>query len=182
MTTEQTKEALTQTERRKKRSVTVYLSVLFAVAFLLLLLAYFMQQRNNEVALNDLTAANTLSRNELIAENEALRGDLAELEKQLEQSQAEARQASAQAETARQEGRQEGQQALQAQIDALLLLEKLEYLVSTQQHEPAAQLWDPALEALLPALDRPENYKPGQLTLAERVEALKLTLFPDYAP
>ena len=38
----------------KNTSVFTYLAILFAAAFLLLLLAYFIQQRNSEVAIDGL--------------------------------------------------------------------------------------------------------------------------------
>lgn len=177
------KEPKTRPARRKGRSVTVYLAILFAVAFLLLLLAYFMQRRSSQDMIGTLQSSmNSIQNlNDLVDENRALRQENEALEARLEQALADAEQAGARAQAAETAG-QSARQETQARLDALLLLERLEYLVSTRQLEPAAQLWDPALETLLPALDRPEDHLPGQLTLAERVEALKLTLFPDYAP
>ena len=57
-----------------KRSVAVYLAILFAVAFLLLLLAYFMQERSTESLIGKLqaSASNAELLNELIDENRAL--------------------------------------------------------------------------------------------------------------
>ncbi|MGN0986095.1 MAG: hypothetical protein ACI4OU_06320 [Candidatus Enterenecus sp.] len=171
------------TVKGKRRSVTLYLTILFAVAFLLLLLAYFMQQRSNRDMIGTLQNSMdiTHSLNDLVDENRDLRQEIEGLEAQLEQAQADTAEAQARAQAA-EAAAQSAQRDAQAQLDALRLLEQLEFLVSNQQLEEAAQLWDPALETILPALDRPEDYKPGQLTLADRVEALKLTLFPDYAP
>lgn len=62
-------------QSRKAGSVVTYLAVLFAAAFLLLLLAYFMQQRTNEVAIGSLTESITSieSLDDLIEENRTLR-------------------------------------------------------------------------------------------------------------
>ena len=172
-----------QSSQHKKRSVTVYLAILFAMAFLLLLLAYFMQRRNNEAVIGTLRESmnSIVSQNDLVEENRALRRENEALEERLEEALARAEQAEARAEAAAADD-EAARQEVQAQLDALRLLETLEYLVSARRPEQAAQLWDPALETLLPVLDRPEDYKAGQLTLAERVDALKLSLFPDYAP
>lgn len=177
------RESTRQSAQRKKRSVTVYLAILFAVAFLLLLLAYFMQRRNNEAMIGSLRdSMNSIAtQNDLIDENRILRQEQEALESRLEQAVADAEQANARADAA-EAAVQSARQEVQDRLDALRLLEQLEYLVSNQQLESASELWDPALETLLPALDGPEDYAPGQLTLTERIEALKLTLFPDYAP
>lgn len=69
------------TEKNKRSSVYVYLAILFGAAFLMLLLAYFVQQRNNETVLDDLRST-TASRQELLEdiqrleeENETLRAE-----------------------------------------------------------------------------------------------------------
>ena len=61
-----------------------YLSILFAAAFLLLLLAFLMQNRTNQEAISDLTESVTTVHN-VVEENTALRERNAELEKKLEQ-------------------------------------------------------------------------------------------------
>ena len=81
----------------KKVSVMGYLAILFAAAFLLLLLSYFMQQRANQQAISGLeaTSSNAFdSINNLIAEKdrltdqvEDLEGQVAGLQEQLEDSQ-----------------------------------------------------------------------------------------------
>ena len=89
-------------QARKKGAVVTYLAVLFAAAFLLLLLAYFMQQRTNEAAigsltqsitsiqsLDDLIEENGALREEneaLITENEALTADKQTLDRQLQET------------------------------------------------------------------------------------------------
>ena len=78
----------------KRSSVYVYLAVLFGAAFLMLLLAYFVQQRNNATAMDDLRSTSTASRQELLEdiqkleeEKEALEKQIAELELDLAQEQ-----------------------------------------------------------------------------------------------
>lgn len=75
----------------KRSSVYVYLAVLFGAAFLMLLLAYFVQQRNNATVQNELRST-TASRQELLediqrleAENETLQQDKNVLDLRLEQ-------------------------------------------------------------------------------------------------
>lgn len=81
----------------KKVSVMGYLTILFAAAFLLLLLSYFMQQRANEQAISGLQATSNNafdSINNLIAEKdrltsevEDLEGQVADLQEQLDEAQ-----------------------------------------------------------------------------------------------
>lgn len=101
MTTEEKKTEQSQTPDRRKRSVTVYLTILFAVAFLLLLLAYFMQQRSSETMIDTLksSASNAELLNELIDENRALRSENDALSTQAESLQQELAGAQAQLET-----------------------------------------------------------------------------------
>jgi len=86
-----------KTEASRKRSVTLYLSVLFAVAFLLLLLAFFMQQRSSENIIGTLqsSANNAELLNEIIDENRNLQTENAELIRQVEELQAAQEEASA---------------------------------------------------------------------------------------
>lgn len=74
-----------QSQRTKKSRVVTYLAILFAAAFLLLLLSYLMQQRANEQTITDLTQSltsvhsleNLVTVNaQLQAENEQLQGEL----------------------------------------------------------------------------------------------------------
>ncbi len=82
----------------KRSSFYVYLAVLFGAAFLMLLLAYFVQRRNNETAISALRSTMDLSREELmeeiqgleeekqglLTEKEALQAQMDELNAQLE--------------------------------------------------------------------------------------------------
>ena len=59
-------------EKNKRSSVYVYLIILFGAAFLMLLLAYFVQQRNNESTISGLQNSWDLSREELVEKNQTL--------------------------------------------------------------------------------------------------------------
>ena len=76
------------TRTRRHMSVMGYLAVLFAIAFLLLLLAYFQQQRTNSEAISGLqesvSAVGTLDN--LMKDNEALRTQVDTLEKERDQA------------------------------------------------------------------------------------------------
>lgn len=58
--------------KNKRSSFYVYLVVLFGAAFLMLLLAYFVQRRNNETAISELRSTMDLSREELMEEIQEL--------------------------------------------------------------------------------------------------------------
>ena len=76
----------------KKVSVMGYLTILFAAAFLLLLLSYFMQQRANEQAISGLEATSNNafdSINNLIAEKDRLTEQVEDLKGQVEDLQEE---------------------------------------------------------------------------------------------
>lgn len=77
--------------KNKRSSVYTYLAVLFGAAFLMLLLAYFVQQRNNESTISGLQNSWNLSREELMQkndqlaeENKTLTAQIAELEEKLQ--------------------------------------------------------------------------------------------------
>lgn len=78
-------------ENGHSASVFTYLAILFAVAFLLLLLAYFIQQRNNSVAMEGLrdSISSFESLDALLDENRSLREENELLEQQLETLQGE---------------------------------------------------------------------------------------------
>lgn len=89
--TEPPPEQLAPPSKTKPSSVYVYLAVLFGAAFLMLLLAYFVQQRNNDAVQDDLELL-TASRQELLdniktleEENESLRQNNELLNLRLEQ-------------------------------------------------------------------------------------------------
>lgn len=80
--------------KNRRSSVYLYLLVLFGAAFLMLLLAYFIQQRSSEYAISDLRDSMNLSRTELLAEireleeaNSALNERLSQWERYGEESQ-----------------------------------------------------------------------------------------------
>ena len=90
---------MSETPKNKKGGpVFGYLAIMFAVAFLMLLLAYFIQQRNNEVAMDGLRDSITSfeSIDELLEENrqlrenaDALQEEISALEEDLENARSE---------------------------------------------------------------------------------------------
>lgn len=74
-----------------KRSVFVYLAILFIAAIFLLLLAYLMQQRTNAQKIDDLKQSFTsmMSVQELLEENSRLREEISGLEDRLDQAEQE---------------------------------------------------------------------------------------------
>ena len=66
--------------KNQRGSVFIYLAVLFGAAFLMLLLAYFVQRRSNEDAISDLRNSMNLSRQELLDEIRELEDQNAALE------------------------------------------------------------------------------------------------------
>ena len=83
-----------QADRAKpgsRRSVLIYLVILFAVAFVLLLLSYIMQQRNSEETIDGLkqSVSAMQSAQDAYEENTLLRQQLEQLEQQAETDQAE---------------------------------------------------------------------------------------------
>ena len=69
-------------KKNKRSAVYLYLLILFGAAFLMLLLAYFVQQRSNETTISDLRESMNLSREQLLAEIKELEDKNAELEGQ----------------------------------------------------------------------------------------------------
>ncbi len=96
------------THPRRKMSVMGYLMILFAVAFLLLLLAYFQQRRANSETTDALkqSASAVESIQLLISDNESLRQQVEELEEKLK--------AADQAKSQAQDQAQADQQSLRA--------------------------------------------------------------------
>ena len=85
-------------QRRSRRSVFQYITILFAAAFLLLLMTYMMQQRLNKAQIDDLqeTSNSTLQTlDNIIAERDQLREENQTLSEQLEQAQQQAQESSA---------------------------------------------------------------------------------------
>lgn len=81
-------------KKNKRSSFFIYLAVLFGAAFLMLLLAYFVQQRNNQTTITGLQDSWNLSREELVEEiaklkeeKTGLEAQIAQLEGQLKQEQ-----------------------------------------------------------------------------------------------
>ncbi len=72
-----------------RRSVLVYMTILFLAAFIMLLLAYFMQQRSNEEAIDGLKDSVSAIQNaqEVYEENSKLKEQLDQLEEELQAAQ-----------------------------------------------------------------------------------------------
>lgn len=71
-------------KKNKRSSVYLYLLILFGAAFLMLLLAYFVQMRNSETAMSDLRDSMTLSREQLLAQIDALEEEKGQLQELLQ--------------------------------------------------------------------------------------------------
>lgn len=74
----------TGAKANKTTPVFIYLAILFAAAFLMLLLAYFIQLRNSENTIDDLRTSMTATREELMAENHQLREENQQLQEEKE--------------------------------------------------------------------------------------------------
>ena len=101
----------------KKVSVFGYLAILFAVAFLLLLMSYFMQQRSNQEAMDNLqatsdSAVQTLEN--ILTQRDELQQQVADLQKEKEDLEGE----KAQLESSLEQG-QEDQAQLERQLEAM---------------------------------------------------------------
>ena len=70
-------------KKGKGSSFFIYLAVLFGAAFLMLLLAYFVQRRNSDAALDNLRMTSNASKEELLEELQALEAEREELEAQI---------------------------------------------------------------------------------------------------
>lgn len=73
----------TPSGKNKRSSFYIYLVILFGAAFLMLLLAYFVQQRNSESAISDLRDSMNLSRVQLMEQIKTLEGEKQGLEAQI---------------------------------------------------------------------------------------------------
>ena len=74
--------------RNKQQSVLIYLVILFAAAFLLMALSYFMQRRTSNATIEGLreSVSAMQSVEDIQAENQALKDQISDLEEQLAQS------------------------------------------------------------------------------------------------
>ena len=130
-----------QADRAKpgsKRSVLSYLVILFGVAFVLLLLSYFMQQRTNELAMDNLqqtssSAVETLEN--LIADRDRLNEEVNDLEGQLAQARENLTSANSATETALADAR-----LAETRANALLKLAQLQSLYNQRRYQDARNL------------------------------------------
>ena len=149
----------------QRHSVFLYLTILALVAFALLLIAYFQQQRNNAAAIDSLQQSHSAveslehlleEREQLKNSNTALENQVAELENQLAQAKKES------------EALRSDVLAAQAQTDALNLLSQVRNLYNHSRFQEARDiiLQNSEMEAALEKVSRAmsdearENYDP----------------------
>lgn len=75
-------------KRSKPSSVYIYLAVLFGAAFMMLLLAYFVQRRNSATAISNLRISTNATREELLEQNQQLQERVSQLEARAAQAEA----------------------------------------------------------------------------------------------
>lgn len=132
----------------KKVSVMSYLAILFAAAFLLLLLSYFMQQRSNEAAfsgLKDSSQSALQSVQNLLSENDELHDRVDQMDQQLEQAQKELEQAQAEAKAA-----QAAQNEQRFQLQAMDWFWRIQRAYSRSSRSEARELTDQFEQSGLP--------------------------------
>lgn len=121
----------------RKSPVLFYLVILFAIAFLLMLMAYFMQQRANQQTQSDLneqtqsyqSAVATLD--SILEENDRLKAQVEELQQALEDSQNQSQE---------QEQDQQALAELQAQLEALTKLNQIRALYNAGSYSQCRTL------------------------------------------
>ena len=138
-------------KNKKSGPVFGYLAIMFAAAFLMLLLAYFIQQRNNEVAIDGLKDSITHfeSMDELLEDNRKLREELDALEQELDALEAEKEQLEekiseleskySELEQAYQDAQTSGEVA-QADLLSWSVFWDAEQLYRTEQYEACAEV------------------------------------------
>lgn len=153
-------------------SVLGYLVILFAVAFVLLLLAYFMQERSNQEALDGLQQTSNsavVSLQNLIDDRDRLQEEVANLEDRMTAQQAETERLQGELDAVRQSAdRAAEEQRLAsaeqaAQIEALTHLNELRTLYNARRYQEAREL-----------LAQWETAEPG--ALEQRLEAVSAAL------
>jgi hypothetical protein len=155
--------------------VFVYLAILFAAAFLLLLMAYLMQEQKSSTVIADLQQTLDVSRDTLTDENRTLRQELEQLLLQSEQMQEQLD------ETEKRYLNLQETALLQAQLyQSVLLLEQLEYLCREERLDEARTLLarSEGLAGLLEQADRTTASEDvllaaGQPGLMQRLDAVR---------
>lgn len=155
----------------KRTSVYRYLLVLFGAAFVLLLLAYFIQQRSSETAISDLRDTMNLSRAELMEEIDALKEEKAALEEQTGQLQEERDRLDAQLAELQEQYTQEAlsSAAQEKELQSWLRFWGLEADYLAKDYEACAQFYQ-----TIPADNNP--YPLGVPGVEERVDEILETL------
>lgn len=145
------------TKPKSSHSVVSYIAILFAAAFLLLLLSYLMQQRNNAEVISGLTdsvsAMQTLDN--LIQENKQLEEQVTALEEN-----ADVQQQSLDAAKAREDILQRENEELRKQTQALDYLREIQRLYALQSYRKAREVISAFEEAgLVPYLPTQATYQ-----------------------
>ena len=166
-----------RTKAGSGHSVLSYLVILFAVAFVLLLLAYFMQERSNQEALDGLQQTSNsavISLQNLIDDRDRLQAEVADLEDRIAAQQAETDRLQRELDAVRQNADRAAEEQRQAaaeqaeQIEALNRLNELRTLYNARRYQEARELlaqWETAapgaleqqLEAISTALSQEER-------------------------
>ena len=133
-----------------------YLAILFAAAFLMLLLAYFIQQRNNDVALDHLRDSITSyqSLDQLIEENQALDDENQRLTQELETARADSEQWQA-----LYEGLDADHKAASAQADTAEALLSLSIAYQSEDYETCAGILQTLAGSAVYAAPTDENIR-----------------------
>ena len=153
--------------------------MLFGAAFLMLLLAYFIQQRNNESTISDLQSSMNLSREELMEEIETLKEEREQLNAVL-QAAADAQMKAEQARDAAiadYEGLKDGYDKYVGYTSVLQALYAAEVKLSDKDYDgAAAELTDMEYQYLVDTIEdydaEMEHYSPEGLLLRPRFDAL----------
>lgn len=170
---------MSEKEKNKPSSFYVYLLVLFGAAFLMLLLAYFIQQRNNESTISDLQSSMNLSRGELMEEIETLKEEREQLNAVL-QAAADAQMKAEQARDAAiadYEDLKDGYDKYVGYTSVLQALYAAEVKLSDKDYDgAAAELTDMEYQYLVDTIEdydaEMEYYSPEGLFLRPRFDAL----------
>ena len=166
------------TKPKQTHSVISYIAILFAAAFLLLLLSYLMQQRNNAEVISGLTdsvsAMQTLDN--LVQENQQLREDVTALEEN-----SNTQQQALDAANAREELLQKENEDLRKQVEALDYLREIQRLYALQYYRKAreviSEFEESGLIPYLPTQNAYQNEEEDRLSPAETYADIYEALF-----
>ncbi len=154
---------------RRQSPVMGYLVILFAVAFLLLLMAYFQQQRQNaetsDALKQSVSAVGTIEN--MMADNEELQARVAELEEQVEELEQQSQDYEALFRAADTEAAQ-----LSQNVEAYRLFFRIDRLYGSQRFQDGAELI-----TQLEALGQPSSLLSGEPLSGEAAEVTPLSRY-----